>query len=964
MIRFTCPGCKKPLQVADQQAGVLLCCPHCKAQMRAPTAAPAPAAAPAPRPAPVPPQPPTVAYTPPAAMPPRTNPAPAAPPAPPEPDLAAPPWKRTLHRAGHKSAEAGRWLLREGRASAVATWNQTVCLARFGKNWWQARALRRKEKQQELALGQRLVESGAGNPPLRQQIAAVDQQITQAEASKQSTKALKAQRTQLLHQLAASTLALPVLPRGAENEVKTVQDTRAAIGKQDEELKAARATLKPRDRATWLRVGVGYAACGLAVVVAASIVLPDREEKRNTKQIAKLDTSMNFVPEDAAFYRVWMHNRDQVDAIARSNAWKKLTESPSYQLAWSRFMTTPGGTWQQYQDFKNDAENKPLLDLADDAWGQEIFLYGGSNCVASGQIYKEMYRRGLVGALSSTTQVVSGTQKPLVDFLKKLSANPDGLRVPDVVLGFRLKKPDGAAAALKRVEALFKKNWKGQSEFRKVAGYEFLVLTLDLSGIVWESFPLFASADQGELDGLMKKLRQLKPVISLGRRDDYLLIALGESPAILEKIGQGKPLVERPEFQPLGPFAKERLTEVTYLSHAFRGETAYGKKDVAQWGVSAKSFVNEYLSFVNSSIRKRLDTEIDTIATDLQATVPEPSASFAFSFLTGRGLEGYEYDWTPNPGADGSQPLTLLNHVGGDPLFASVSRSKYQPENYQRLAKWLKGGYSVFEDTILPNLPQNTQEELKRTAKVMQPLWPRVDKTTSDLLLPALRDGQTAWVIDAKLTGDQWIPNMAKPDKPLPMLEPALVLSVSDAGLLRKAGAEYMAIARQFTKSMGEIQEGVPEVPPVESEKVNGGEVFFWRLPAFPGMDKRLQPNLGLSDKVMTMALSREHSSRLLTPTPFREGLLKTDKPLAAATYFNWAATVDATTAWIDYAIQHPPLRVPPQPDETARQIKQVHDITDILKALRSYSSVTYLEQKGGRPVTVTHAEIVVQDAP
>src|SRR5262249_39094276 len=157
---------------------------------------------------------------------------------------------------------------------------QTVCLVRHGKNKWQARSLRSKQKKGELVLGERLMQAGGGQPQLRQQIAALDQQITAAEASKQSSKALKAQRQDLLHKLAASALALPVMPRGSEGEVKQVQDTRTAIAKQEEALKASRATLKPRDRATWVRVGVGYAVCGVAAVMAASIILPGKNEQR------------------------------------------------------------------------------------------------------------------------------------------------------------------------------------------------------------------------------------------------------------------------------------------------------------------------------------------------------------------------------------------------------------------------------------------------------------------------------------------------------------------------------------------------------------------------------------------------------------------------------------------------------------------------------------------------------------
>ena len=42
----------------------------------------------------------------------------------------------------------------------------------------------------------------------------------------------------------------------------------------------------------------------------------------------------------------------------------------------------------------------------------------------------------------------------------------------------------------------------------------------------------------------------------------------------------------------------------------------------------------------------------------------------SLAFLTDRGVEGYMYDWGEQPGLDASQPLGLLEHVGGSPILA------------------------------------------------------------------------------------------------------------------------------------------------------------------------------------------------------------------------------------------------------------------------------------------------------
>lgn len=231
------------------------------------------------------------------------------------------------------------------------------------------------------------------------------------------------------------------------------------------------------------------------------------------------------------------------------------------------------------------------------------------------------------------------------------------------------------------------------------------------------------------------------------------------------------------------------------------------------------------------------------------------------------------------------------------------------------------------------------------------------------MLLPALSDGQSAWVVDAKLTSPAWFNAMPKPEKDLPFPEIAYVRGVTDGALLRKAGAEYMAVTDEFTQLMQKSVDGnFPSVPAPQSAKVNGGEMFFWPVPPELGLDKRIKPNIGVSNNVLTFSLSQEHAARLMTATPFREGLLKTDRPLSAATYLNWAGAVDATGAWVEYAIRHPPIGGLRPPDAVESDVKQLRDVMDVLKVVRSYSSISYLEHKGDGLAEVTHSEMVIQD--
>ena len=68
------------------------------------------------------------------------------------------------------------------------------------------------------------------------------------------------------------------------------------------------------------------------------------------------------------------------------------------------------------------------------------------------------------------------------------------------------------------------------------------------------------------------------------------------------------------------------------------------------------------------------------------------------------GWETYDYDWTEHPELDSSKSLDLLKHVGGNPIAALVDRSKFSPEGYDMLVKWIGVGYRYFEEYGLPQI--------------------------------------------------------------------------------------------------------------------------------------------------------------------------------------------------------------------------------------------------------------------
>jgi hypothetical protein len=342
-------------------------------------------------------------------------------------------------------------------------------------------------------------------------------------------------------------------------------------------------------------------------------------------------------------------------------------------------------------------------------------------------------------------------------------------------------------------------------------------------------------------------------------------------------------------------------------------------------------------------------------------------ATLSFSFLSPRGSEAYEYDYGEHPALDASKPLTLLNHVGGSPLFALVSRSHVSTEGYHQLVQAIQMAYPYFEEFAVTKLDREAKDKYEQIRKVALPLLQRLDDVTGTMLVPALANGQGALVVDAKLTSRQWFAPMPAADKALPMLEPALILGVSDAALLRKALGEYRTTFNELTTKIHEVVPNFPDVqiPEPETQQAKEGTLYSYPLPAEWGIDKQILPTAGLSDKVVVLTISHKHAQRLLAQTPLRTDggpLADLDKPRAVAAYFNGARVVRALRTWLEMGLRTTGVD-PTQPVEVGDEswqgiLRQVPTLLEVLSVFRSYSSSTYLEG----PVLVTHSETVIRD--
>jgi len=472
-------------------------------------------------------------------------------------------------------------------------------------------------------------------------------------------------------------------------------------------------------------------------------------------------------------------------------------------------------------------------------------------------------------------------------------------------------------------------------------------------------------------------IEQRKVVASLGVKGDYLLLSISPSVKHLKRLGRGKLLVDRPELAPLVEQADRPITGISYASKEFLQQVAFGENTIDTWVAMGKAFAfGASEGGLDKKLADRIAKDVGELGEDVKSFLPEPGAWMSFSYLTDRGFEGYAYDWNENVWFDGSKSLPLLEHLGGDPILFYACRQQYRPERYETFVKWAKRIGAYIDEFVPKALDEDQLAQYKGAKQIILPLLARIDNANRKMLIPAFKDGQSAFVLDADVKSKQWLAIMPPAKKPLAMIEPACVYGVSDLGLFKKGVAEYVAVINEGLKKVRQVAPvEIPllTVPPPQKRKSGEGTIYFYPLPEIWGLDARLAPNAGLSPDVVAFSISLEQTERLLDATPLAlEGPLgDLDRPLASAAYFNFAALVDAVAPWVEYAINlaedeeviddaEEAGGLVGRAEEESESAAIISTAVEFLKCFRGYSSATALEGDA----KVTHYEWHFADIP
>jgi hypothetical protein len=741
-----------------------------------------------------------------------------------------------------------------------------------------------------------------------------------------------------------------------------------------------------------LRRRNSFVRIALVGIAVAALIAANRLSAR-AADLADQAHSLRKVPADAAFYSASLHLKDQWDAFLGSKAYGKLMEIPLIQLAKMQVAFQ----WQQsnqpavaqVREYIESPAGQDAVAILKEMFSDEIFTYGGKNIAETIKILMEANSMARAARLEVAAEGGDSGKVVAEKMLKKFQEQfSKGMTVPTMVMGFRIKDAERAKRELDEVHSRLRNvldehlpQVAAHLQREQIAGHEFLTLRLDGSMIPWEEIREKAEKlDEEQFNTIRDVVTKQTLVVALGVADEFVLLSVGASTDHLEKLGQGASLSEQPAIKQLQQHADQRVVGVSYLSKAFAQSLGSPQKtmDDITGGVEEALVQGK----IDEQDRKTILDDIRAL--DLAKYMPEPGDTTAIAFLTARGYEAFQYTAAKRPMMESTKPLTILSHVGGNPLLLIASRSKNGIDDYNQLVAWLKRIAGDVEKIAEKKADADDWAKYQEFRGRGLALLERLDQANREQLFPALADGQGALVIDFAAKSQKWFEKMPESTKPLPMVELALVAGVSDAEKLRQGVKTYIDVAREAYKFAKEQKaDDMPKLKlpkPIVTDIADGGKLYTFPLPKKWGIDPQVAPNVGLTNSFAAASLMPKTTERLLHEQPLEiDTSLKLDRPAAVVTHIEFAKLIDATRPWIDYGLdvatgklkpheekgdesddsdKKPPAPPSPVMLQLGFIVPQVHQLLDVAATLRSATSVTY-EENG---LWVTHSETHIQD--
>jgi hypothetical protein len=714
----------------------------------------------------------------------------------------------------------------------------------------------------------------------------------------------------------------------------------------------------PGARSGSRRVAIAAAFCIVAFATAITSL---------SAQDVYKESSLAVVPVDASIYSSSLRLNEQWQRFAKSNAAKRIIQNSVVQMGvgQAQMMWNSNGDprVEMVKGLLADPQNRQLIALLQEAVSDEFFMYGNDDVARLLGIMNRL--NGAVNSIQFEALQAENAEARIANrFVDLALAEVNSVRIPDMVMGWKVKDQDAVTVQLDRLQEILTEVisseapiLNGRLKRGALGSGDFLTLDLDGAMIPWEEldaddFP----GDRAKLDELIDHVKEMTLILTLGHRDGYLLLSIGDSTEHIEQFGQGEALASRMEVQKMRQHADKSIVGVGYVSEAFMKNANNVKQQLEDAKKMVAGLVG--MSELPEDVQEKISTTTGEILDDLKEMVPEMGAQFSYSFLVDDGYEGFSYKWGDST-FDDSAPLSLVSHLGASPIFAFVARGKDDPESYDRVVGFATKIGKLVGEIAEDQLDGEEKEKYSTVRDSVIPLLKRLDATNRKNMVPGMKSGESAIVMDAKVKSAQPQNMMPLANNVLPLPEMALIFKVDDAAKVKAGVSDYFAVAQDLIDLMHELEpDDFPDyqIPTPEVVNESWGTLYQYALPAEAGVDDQITPNAGLSQNLGVLSMSPQTTSRVMTDQPLEvEGFrVDTNRPAGSLVYINFPGFVDMLEPWVNYGID-----VGVDDAFFSGVVKaQVSEWTVILRCFRGAVAVSYAEDG----VTVTHSHSRFED--
>ena len=701
------------------------------------------------------------------------------------------------------------------------------------------------------------------------------------------------------------------------------------------------------------------------------------------------DLGIGLIPDDAAFVSSTLRGREQYDRIVESNAFASLKELKSVAKALDEFakqQTQPGNPMAIAMMMMQMPDNQEAIDLLKDMVATDTFVFGSSSWVTASKLIKTIQSAQRAGSFATLTEgtdleIESDDFGPNMIVAKALAAHTDQIVIPDLVWGFKTTKIDAAKNQLDRIEVFAKSMAQAQPMLadavarQKIGNGDFITVTIkpDPNLIKLAISNVMNTDMEEELDTVLKRINELQFVVALGVVKDHVVLSIGGGTEHLQAMGTtGGSLLDTEPLKVVRDAADKPLTSIWYRSKKLAKAWETSPEDIAE----AKELVTLVAKANELSAEATADAEklVEDLLNGYASRMPTAGPWVAYSYLTDTGYAGEEWNWAKNLPWDGSKPLAF-DHFGGDPFAAVAVRTKTDPEQFESLVTWISSLRKFITDNISSSADEDVQKNFETFEEKIVPLGEELTQTIREKFIPALKSGQFGFVLDSKASTTRIQKTLPTSSKPLPLIAPAIVLSLDDDVLFREGLSDVFALSDKLLSVIREIDDdAIPSeyrIPDPEEQDTPGGSVWNFALPE-SGLDEQIQLSVGVGKETAVFSLVPDQAKRLLKSTSLTlEGDVSMN--LAAAAILDWVAFANVLEPWVNYVIRcggvmqdkgslDPDSTIGPdsETEEVTDALDQLTTIFDVVRCLKSATAKTVIEGDA----TVTRWQNRIEDLP